>query len=101
MAWQKNWPWILQLPKSLGDRLETIHFTTENKIAILTIQRPESLNALNNSVLTELGQVFGSLKQNPASVLIITGAGEKSFVAGADIKEMESMTGSQAQEFAG
>jgi enoyl-CoA hydratase len=80
--------------------MKTVQMIRENKIGFLTITRPEALNALNNDVLMELGEVFGELKKNPVGCLIVTGAGEKSFVAGADIKEMEAMSASQAQEFA-
>lgn len=78
----------------------TVLLTREGRLGILTIHRPESLNALNNQVLTDLQNAFSDLKNNPVGALIITGAGEKSFVAGADIKEMENMTSAQAGEFA-
>lgn len=81
-----------------------------NSIATLTVNRPEALNALNQQVVKELGEALASLeKKFPAEVkgLIITGAGEKAFVAGADIREINSLTtagGSAsrqaAQEFA-
>lgn len=79
---------------------QTISFHQEGRLGLLTIQRPESLNALNTKVLAELHELFASLKISKPGVLIVTGSGEKSFVAGADIKEMESMTASQAKEFA-
>lgn len=79
---------------------QTLQFQKENKIGVLTIQRPEALNALNSSVLAELGELFGQLTRENLRALIVTGAGEKSFVAGADIKEMETMTAVQAKEFA-
>ena len=78
----------------------TVTFTREDRLGVLTINRPEALNALNSQVLTDLSKVFAELKTNPVGALIVTGAGEKSFVAGADIKEMESMTAAQANEFA-
>ena len=79
---------------------KTIAFQREGKFGILTIQRPESLNALNMTVLAELHELFAQLKTSRVHALIVTGSGEKAFVAGADIKEMESMTTSQAKEFA-
>ena len=59
-------------------------------IVLVTITRPESLNALNKEVLEEL---YYTLKNSAQTrVLIVTGSGEKAFVAGADIKEMVPMT---------
>src|SRR4051812_21178110 len=71
---------------------KTISFHSDRRIGVLTIARPESLNALNSAVLTELHELFQNLKRQKLGALVVTGAGEKSFVAGADIKEMESMT---------
>jgi len=62
----------------------------ENKIALLTINRPEKLNALNAETVTELFQTLKKLKQNEeVAVILITGSGEKSFVAGADVAEIK------------
>lgn len=70
-------------------------------IGILTINRPESLNALNTEVVKELALALETLEQDPAvKAVIITGAGEKAFVAGGDIKEMAAMTPAEAQAFA-
>ena len=68
--------------------METLIFEKQGAVGILKINRPKALNALNNQVLTELEEFFDSF---PKSIrcLIFTGEGEKSFVAGADIKEME------------
>ena len=61
----------------------------ENGIAIITINRPKALNALNDGVFKDLIQLFTKdLKPNELRGVIITGAGEKAFVAGADIKSM-------------
>jgi enoyl-CoA hydratase len=61
----------------------------EDGIAVLTIHRPEKLNALNRDTIGELGEVFQAVEKDPAvRGLIITGAGEKAFVAGADIREL-------------
>jgi enoyl-CoA hydratase len=58
-------------------------------IAILTIRRPEKLNALNQALIWELGEAFREVAANPEiKALIITGSGEKAFVAGADISEL-------------
>jgi enoyl-CoA hydratase len=60
----------------------------ESGIAVLTINRPDKLNALNIETITELGNCLDELDNDPSvRVLIITGSGEKAFVAGADISE--------------
>lgn len=79
---------------------KTLTFQHDGRIATLTINRPEALNALNNAVFADLHELFAELKAHPCAALIVTGAGEKAFVAGADIKEMEPMTPPQAREFA-
>jgi enoyl-CoA hydratase len=61
-------------------------------VALLTINRPKVLNALNIEVLEELKVVLGALEEDPrVKVVVLTGAGEKAFVAGADIAEMARM----------
>jgi enoyl-CoA hydratase len=61
----------------------------ENGIAVVTIHRPKSLNALNSETLAELSECFSDIeKRDDVKVLILTGSGEKSFAAGADISEM-------------
>lgn len=75
----------------------------ENGIWILTINRPEALNALNAPLLNEMGDALRQLSEMDfanAKALVITGAGAKSFVAGADIKEMIDMNAEQAYAFA-
>ena len=67
---------------------EYIKYTEEDEISLITISRPKALNALNSQVLNELSQVLDSIDKSKISALIITGEGEKSFVAGADISEM-------------
>ena len=81
--------------------LETqfIKYEEEGMIAVLTINRPKALNALNSQVLDELDKTLDSIDRNKIRCLIITGAGEKSFVAGADIGEMSSLTKAQGQAF--
>lgn len=65
----------------------------ENGIALLTINRPKALNALNSETLAELNQCLAEVeKREDVKVLILTGSGEKSFVAGADISEMVNAT---------
>ena len=73
----------------------------KGRIGILTINRPEKLNALNTNVVKEILTAFESLDTDPdVRVIVITGAGDKAFIAGADIAEMHEMTPIQAMEFA-
>jgi len=72
-----------------------------DNIAIVEINRPEKMNALNAVLLDELKQVFSSLKEDQSvSVVIITGSGEKAFVAGADISEINKLDMISAKAFA-
>ena len=65
----------------------TIRCELRPPLAMVTIDRPKVLNALNLECMTELEQAFLDLKQNEAiRVILLTGAGEKAFVAGADIR---------------
>ena len=81
--------------------LETqfIKYEEEGMIAILTINRPKALNALNSQVLDELDKTLDSIDTNKIRALIVTGAGEKSFVAGADIGEMSSLSKKEGEAF--
>lgn len=68
---------------------------------IATVSRPEAMNALNADVLSELGGLLSRLESDKSTrVLVLTGQGEKAFVAGADIKQFESMSPAQAKKFA-
>lgn len=74
---------------------------TADGVATLTVNRPQALNALNSEVLTELVSAFYQLEYDPAvRVVILTGAGEKAFAAGADIKEMAAMSSFEGHQFA-
>jgi enoyl-CoA hydratase len=67
---------------------ETILLDREGRVAILTINRPDKLNALSQQVRDEVITALAELQEDPeVGVLVITGAGEKSFIAGADIGE--------------
>lgn len=76
-----------------------VNYETENQIGIITINKPESLNALSSQVLDDLNAALDSIDQNTIRCLIITGAGEKSFVAGADISEMANYNVEQATAY--
>ncbi|NQV29847.1 MAG: enoyl-CoA hydratase/isomerase family protein [Candidatus Marinimicrobia bacterium] len=80
--------------------MESINFQVRGKIAWVTIDRQAKLNALNKEVLDELEFCFQKIEENSdIGVVIITGAGEKSFVAGADINQFPSMTPEEAHTF--
>jgi len=80
---------------------ENILFKVEDGIATLTFNRPKALNALNGALIDELAQALDETDQNEdIRVLILTGAGEKSFVAGADITELTTFGPLQAKAFA-
>lgn len=79
--------------------MEYILYTEKNNLGILTISREKALNALNSHVLLELEQTIDQIDLNTVRCLIITGAGQKAFVAGADIGEMSSLTKDQAKAF--
>jgi len=71
------------------------------KVAIITINRPKALNALNYTTLLELASLLTEIGNNSdIKVLLLTGAGEKAFVAGADISYMKDLNPFQAREFA-
>ena len=80
---------------------ETLILEVNEGIAVLTINRPKALNALNSALLVELADAVDAIeKDDSIKVLILTGEG-KSFVAGADITEMKDKTPEQARSFAG
>lgn len=79
---------------------ETIRLEVEGAIATITLDRPKALNALNSTALEELLSAILQLhQQDGIRALILTGAGEKAFVAGADIAEMANYTSEQALAF--
>lgn len=80
---------------------ENLIFTEENGIATLTFNRPKALNALNAALLGEFIALLEDIARNEAiRVLILTGAGDKAFVAGADISEIARCNVLQARSFA-
>lgn len=72
-------------------------FTVEGAVALITINRPQALNALNKNTIVELEQIIARISTDSSlRSVIITGAGEKAFIAGADIKEMLALTPEEA-----
>lgn len=71
---------------------------TENNISVVTLNRPQALNALNKELLNELSLFLDAAETDPEiRVIVLTGSGEKSFVAGADIKEFSDFDGRQGE----
>ncbi len=80
---------------------KNIIFALKDGIATITFNRPEVLNALNKELLQELSTALDEIEENEdIRALVLTGAGEKSFVAGADIKELVEFNALQAKNFA-
>ncbi len=77
---------------------DTLHFERQDEKGIITLNRPDVLNALNNQFFTDLTGILDALEKDPVRIIIITGSG-KAFAAGADIAEMAGMTRVQAREF--
>ncbi len=71
----------------------------QDRVAVLTIDRPKALNALNPEVLNDLKAAFEGIDQSEVRCVILTGAGDKSFVAGADIASMSTMTKAEGEAF--
>ena len=76
-----------------------IKYEQKDAIAVLTIDREKALNALNSEVLNELDATIDAIDLNAVRCLVITGAGQKSFVAGADIGEMSTLSKAEGEAF--
>ena len=80
--------------------LQTLKFEKKNSIAYVTVNRPDKLNALNTQVMTDLREAFTAIRDDKeVRVAILTGAGEKAFVAGADIGELNKNNPIEAKEY--
>ena len=80
--------------------MKFVIYKKKERIGVLTLSRPEALNALNNEMLAEIRDVFKKIKKDKdVYSVIITGDGDKSFVAGADIAEMKDLNQKQGYEF--
>ena len=76
-----------------------VNVELQGAVAVLTIDRPKALNALNPEVLADLKAAFEGIDQNTVRCVVLTGAGDKSFVAGADIGSMSTMTKAEGEAF--
>ena len=79
--------------------MEFVLYEAKGQVGIITINREKALNALNSTVLEELDKTLDSVDLGEIRCLILTGAGEKSFVAGADIGEMSTLTKAEGEAF--
>jgi enoyl-CoA hydratase len=84
----------------MEEKMEYILYEAKGAVGIITINREQALNALNSAVLDELAAAFNAVDLTAIRCLILTGAGPRSFVAGADIAEMNTLTTSEAEAFA-
>ena len=79
--------------------MDFVTYEVDGRVGVITINREKALNALNSQVLEELEKTFDAVDLKEIRCLILTGAGEKSFVAGADIGEMSTLTKAEGQAF--
>lgn len=79
--------------------MEFIKYEVEGAVGVITIDRPKALNALNSAVLSELDAALDAVDLSAVRCLILTGSGEKSFVAGADIGEMSTLSKAEGEAF--
>jgi len=79
---------------------ENLRYEVRDRAAWIVVHRPEKLNALNRATVREIGAAASRAVADPAvRVLVVRGAGEKAFVAGADIQEMSALSAADAQAF--
>ena len=79
--------------------MEFVLYEVKGATGIITINRERALNALNSTVLEELDATLDAVNLDEVRCLILTGAGQKSFVAGADIGEMSNLTKAEGEAF--
>ena len=80
---------------------KTLLTSIEKNILVITINRPDKLNAINKDVMQELGEAFAELQSNPEiKSAIITGSGAKAFVAGADISQFTGLSVEEGMQVA-
>ena len=88
------------MPSAVGTMSDFVRVTMEDRLAIVTIDRPEAMNALNANVLRALSMAIEHLSMaTDVGAIILTGAGHRAFVAGADIKEMAGLSALEMRTF--
>jgi len=84
-----------------GIKMKYVIYKKKERIGVLTLSRPEALNALNNEMFAEIRGVLRKIKKDKdVYSVIVTGEGDKSFVAGADIAEMKDQNQKQGYDLA-
>lgn len=97
-----EFPYQSQTPKKSVMNYENLLISIEEKIATVTINRPTKLNALNKATISDLSKAVKLLgKNDDVRVIVITGSGEKAFVAGADISEFANYSVAEGAQLAG
>ena len=77
-----------------------LRIVAEGRVSVVTVNRPDVLNALNTALLEELLATLEDLGSDPTcGVIVVTGAGDRAFIAGADIKEMDGKTPLEARDY--
>ena len=79
--------------------MEYIKLSAEGNVGVLTINRPAALNALNDQVIRELDEALDSIDLDSIRCLVVTGEGQKAFVAGADIGQMSGLSKAEGEAF--
>ncbi len=79
--------------------MEFVTYEQDGFVGVVTINRPKALNALNSTVLKEIEAAFDAIDLETTRAVVLTGAGDKSFVAGADIGEMSTLTKEEGEAF--
>lgn len=79
--------------------MEFVTYEQDGFVGVVTINRPKALNALNSEVLKEIEATFDAIDLEATRAVVLTGAGDKSFVAGADIGEMSTLTKEEGEAF--
>jgi len=79
--------------------MEYVKLSAEGNVGVLTINRPAALNALNDQVIRELDEALDSIDLDQIRCLVVTGEGQKAFVAGADIGQMSGLTKAEGEAF--
>lgn len=76
-----------------------VEFELKDLVGVITVNRPEALNALNDRVLSQLDKILDSVDSGKVRCIILTGSGTKAFVAGADIGQMSGLSIAEAEAF--
>jgi enoyl-CoA hydratase len=78
---------------------ELVRLETKGEVGVVTVDRPDALNALNREVLGEIGERLRDARDQGVRAVVLSGAGEQAFIAGADIGQMKDMDPQQAEAF--